>query len=248
MNNSKLPKRLTKEPIIDAIFEIRFDSSTPIASVLPGLFFSELKDIKGFERLPQAEIPEKLRKDDPLLQYLPIIKLNWMDYNILIGDRNLAIAANLPYKGWNNFKEAIKKILSIVKKSDLIKKIERYSTKYIDIVENDAETTSKAANITIKMGPKDMLDSQFHLKTECPEREFINVVQIISNATITLPNGSTKTGLIIDIDTIRIGFDLLSAESQLLEKSLDDIHLVSKETFFNSLTVDGISKLGPVYE
>jgi hypothetical protein len=36
---NKLPTKLKKEPLVDAVFELRFYSSAPASSIFPGFFF-----------------------------------------------------------------------------------------------------------------------------------------------------------------------------------------------------------------
>ena len=72
----KLPKKLNKPPIVDSIFEIRFESLYPL-DIVPGLITNllmplNLKDIKQF---PILQFPEQIRKIDANFKYAPIIEL-----------------------------------------------------------------------------------------------------------------------------------------------------------------------------
>ena len=63
MTAQTLPKKLNKEPLVDAVFEIRFSSSMAASSVLPGFFFAKLEPKEWrVESLPVAEIPGQLSR------------------------------------------------------------------------------------------------------------------------------------------------------------------------------------------
>ncbi|MBK1646811.1 hypothetical protein CKO25_19645 [Thiocapsa imhoffii] len=136
MMNEKLPRRLHKEPIIDALFECRFLAHLPLSSILPGVIFSDLKGEKKLERLPHAEIPEVIRNNDPNLQYIPLIRIRLADYSLMIGDRSMAVACNLPYQGWPHFKSMILSMMEILKQASLVDGLTRYSLKYVDLIES----------------------------------------------------------------------------------------------------------------
>ena len=59
-----LPIKLLKEPLIDAVFELRFMSSISASNVLPGYLFSKLDGKKTIERLPAADFPRPMRDMD----------------------------------------------------------------------------------------------------------------------------------------------------------------------------------------
>ncbi len=68
-DNMKLPKRLKRNPILEAIAEVRFLSSVPNDAVI-GLVFSSVQDIFGKpENLPILQLPAALREADPNLKY-----------------------------------------------------------------------------------------------------------------------------------------------------------------------------------
>lgn len=249
MTNQKLPKRLRKEPLLDAIFEFRLESDYPLVNILPGLIFAKLGGEKKLDRLPHSEIPEQIRKSDPTLQYLPLVKIDLGDYNLLIGDKNLSISAKLPYKGWVNFKAKITEIFKILKESSLISSISRYSTKYVDVIDNTLiNSIRKAVSISVGMGLRDLTELPFHLRVEIPTQDFINIVQIVSNASVQLVDGTSQSGLVIDIDTIKLNENLLVLNDLDVELALDAIHNISKITFFDCLTADTLSILEPEYE
>ncbi|MDD1616675.1 MAG: hypothetical protein CG439_1815, partial [Methylococcaceae bacterium NSP1-2] len=107
-----LPKKLNKEPLLEALFELRFTCDFPASTILPGLLFSKLDGDKRIEQLHAAQIPLEIRNSDPNLQFSPVSRLVWENFHINIGDRNISISCQFPnYPGWFKFKEAIEKII-----------------------------------------------------------------------------------------------------------------------------------------
>ena len=61
----KIPRRLRKDPILEAIVEIRFEASQDnVASILPGLLFSKLRDASPHLEtlIPIGALPTDLLK------------------------------------------------------------------------------------------------------------------------------------------------------------------------------------------
>jgi uncharacterized protein (TIGR04255 family) len=247
---NRLPTRLRKEPLLDALFECRFTTHFPVSSILPGIFFSEFEEEKQLERLPQSEIPEAIRNSDPHFQYVPLVRIRLQNYSFLIGDRSMAVACNLPYKGWNDFKPTIIKMIAILNKSGLVNKVTRYSTKYVDLIQsNDPADQARLANLLLRIGSHNLTKEAYQVRMEIPAEGFINIVQIISGTKVIMPDQSEREGVVIDIDTIK-DIDGIPVEQleQDLEGALEHIHRVSKETFFDCLTEQTLMRLEPEYE
>lgn len=245
-----LPKRLRKEPLLDALFECRFTAHFPVSSILPGILFSEFEGEKQLERLPQSEIPEAIRNSDPNFKYIPLVRIRLQNYSFLIGDCSMAVACNLPYKGWNDFKPTIIKIIGVLKKSGLVDKVIRYSTKYVDLIQsNDSADQVSLANLSLRIGSHNLTKESYQVRMEIPVEGFINIVQIISGTKVIMPDKSEREGVVIDIDTIKDtgGIPVEQLERDL-DSTLEHIHRVCKDTFFDCLTEQTLMRLEPEYE
>lgn len=248
--NAKFPKRLGKAPLIDAVFECRFEARFPASNILPGAFLSAFEGDHQLERLPHSDIPELIRNGDANLQYAPLVRLRVNDFTFLIGDRNVAITCNLPYKGWGCFKPNIVKTIGTLKSAGFINKIERYSTKYVNLIQpNSAGDRLSMANISVRIGSHTLANEPCHVRAEMKVGGFINIVQIVSSASATMPDNTSLEGLVIDVDTIKntggVSFEEIE---ECLDDALDNIHGVTKATFFDCLTEDTIDRLEPEYD
>lgn len=245
-----LPKKLKKEPLIDAVFEIRFTSVFPAGGILPGLLFGKLGGNKAIEQLPVAQIPQALRDAEPNLQFAPLSRLDWEQFYINVGDRSVSVGFKHPYPGWSSFKPAITEVMEALRDAGIIKSVERYSLKYIDLLPATSLREQVAfINFDVTLAEHKLENEAFQLRLEIPREGFIHAIQVVSSATATLHSGESRQGLIVDVDTIAnqesISFDeLLSKFSDKLEV----IHLANKKIFFACLKPATVTALEPEYE
>ncbi len=251
MTAKPLPKKLNKEPLVDAVFEIRFSSSIPISSVLPGFLFAHINDgDKKIERLPVADIPIQMREFDPNLRFQPLLRIKWDKFLILIGDESLAIACAMPYPGWLNFKAKIVEVINILKGSQIIDNVNRYSLKYVDII--DGETLSeqiKRVNLSLNIGNHTLSSEPFNIRVEIPYDKYLHIVQIATPSSATNFDGQTRDGVLVAVDSIseQLTIDLTSFADTLAD-NLEAIHTSNKTMFFECLRPETITYLEPIYE
>jgi uncharacterized protein (TIGR04255 family) len=132
--NTRLPTKLAKEPLLDAVFEVRFSKSTELASLLPGYLFARLEGLSGVvEPLPASQMPRAIREADPTSQLIhaPLVRMQWRQFAVLIGDVSVAIACKLPYPGWASFRPAIEELLRCAVDTKVVGQVQRYSLKYV---------------------------------------------------------------------------------------------------------------------
>lgn len=247
---TKLPKKLKKEPIIDAVFELRFTSIVPASSVLTGILFSKLSGEKTIVNQPASQIPEQVRAADPNLQFAPLTRITCGQFIYSFGDRSMAVACGKPYPGWTAFKFAILEAMGHIETAGVVSSVQRYGLKYVDMISGDS-VTNNASLVVLDMtiGKHKLGKEIFQVRVDIPNGNVVNVVQIVSKAAATFPDGTKKEGLIIDIDTITT-VDSLNMQKLLktLLADLDNIHDTNAELFFDCLQPETIASLEPVYE
>ena len=116
-----LPTRLRKEPLIDAVFEVRFPGAFRAGSLLPGMLFAGLDGDKKSDPLPCSQIPQAIRDADVNLKYAPLNRIDWGSYFVNVGDRSVSVSSKYPYAGWSKFKPAIMMVMEILKNTGVIK-------------------------------------------------------------------------------------------------------------------------------
>ena len=247
-----LPTKLENEPLVDAVFEMRFAARVPASSVIPGILFTRLEPHpQQIDRLPAAEIPSEIRAREPNLRFQPVMRLHWDDhFLIMVGDTSLGLGCKIPYPGWKTFKPHILTLANALRDSQLIDQIDRYSMKYIGIVEGKGLVEQIGRiKIDLKLGDFTLKSEPFTVRLEIPRNSMRHIVQLAAPAAATLPDGSQKEGLLIDIDSIceHETTDIAKLVGELPERS-EDIHTYNKEIFLELLTPDTLAYLGPSYD
>jgi len=248
MDEKKIPKKLWKEPLIEAVCELRFKSDRDsISDLLPGLLFQKLGErFPNVEKLPASNIPSVILKTDPNLCYVPTIKLTGVEpCSILLGEHVFSFSSTRPYMGWDRFLSTIIELLEILKKTDLIAHPERISLKYIDILEKSEGFTLDALNLNLQIGGNRITAAPVHLRTEYETKEFNNIIQIASPAHAELSNSQHFDGIMIDIDTISRTFPIDFWTDQ--KDCLGRAHSLGKSMFFDLLKDETIKLLKPEY-
>lgn len=253
MDGKKLPTRLGKEPLIDAIFELRFNSSAPASNILPGALYAHLGSGGRnviVQRLPVAQIPEEIRRTDLNLQYAPIIKMDCDQYAVLISDGSILVSCKLPYRGWQFFRQTIGEIVKEVEKVGLVNSIVRYSVKYVDIIPySDLRKQVGGLEWNVQVGGHQLSAEIASVRVEIPRRDFLHIVSIQTGAVVEIQGRPRVEGVIVDVDTIcRVNETPFATFLSEMPSRLEEIHAENKEVFFDCLTPETLMELEPVYE
>lgn len=242
-----VPKRLKKEPLLEAVWEIRFTSDREsVAELLPGLIYKALgTEFPKIERLPAANLPYAIVQQDAKLRYVPTVRLEGSPYSIQIGEHVISLSCRRQYTGWGNFEPKIMELAEILKETSLITRPERFSLKYIDVIPLPGSPSLKPLRIVMKLGAHELTSNPVQLRTELHEDGFIHIIQILSSAQAVLSTGKRFEGLLLDIDTIchREPGEFWSDFPPLLDRA----HQLNKNLFFHLLTDETIDQLEPEY-
>jgi len=245
--NSRIINQLGKSPLVEAIFEMRFEADAPAAGdLLPGLLYSVMKNqYPQVIPLPLSSIPREIRDKTADLSYQPSHRLTNGPQSVQVGDRVLSVNA-LAYPGWAKFKEQVGSVLEAIKGTDLVKRVERFSFKYVNLIEADhTEEQLSLLNLRVEVIDKPPIERGFRLRVERDEGDFATVIEIIPNATAKRITAAKQvSGLLITVDTIRskVGEPFFTDKSTLLEEG----HSVVKKIFFSLLTNEALKRLEPI--
>jgi uncharacterized protein (TIGR04255 family) len=248
-----IPKRLQQEPLLEAVWELRFegDGALPVGEMLPGLLFAELRgEYPHIVRLPTADIPRPIAMNNPAMRYMPTLRLQGADdfpFIVQIGEHVISLNNRRPYAGWPTFSHRIRQLVRLLQSKDIIRKPERYSLKYLDLLELDPSPALTVLNVSLQLGEHDLTQRPVQLRTEIADQPYLHVVQIASPAEVQIPGAQRRSGTLVDIDTVREaspGGDFWD----MLDASLDDAHARAKQLFFGLLKPETEQRLGPVYE
>ncbi|MDH4418905.1 MAG: TIGR04255 family protein [Acidovorax sp.] len=251
--SQRLPSKLGKEPLIDAIFEVRFDSLGPAASLMPGLVLPLLDGgATAFEPLPAAQLPPEIRDGDENLKLAPLMRVVWgSQFAVLFGDRTLSIGCKMPYAGWTEFRKSILKVMQALESAAFIKRVYQFSLKYVDFFDKSDLRLSglQRFNVNLSLGPVQVQDEILNIRCEIPDGEFLHAVTILTNAFVKYPEASQLEGAILEVDTHRIEEHLdRTALLERLPSLIDAMHDSNKKFFFSCLSEQGFLELEPQYD
>ena len=242
--SKKLPLRLEKCPLVDALIEIRFESSI-ISSAIFGIIYNLIRDeYKGIvTNLPILQVPEQIRKNDPNLKFKPLYRIDAEKYIIQIGDDVLCISSKIPYVGWDEFSFRTIELIKKIAEEGIIDKVLRIGHRYVNFFEGDIMD-----RLTIS---KPIIDG-YHtnnvlVRTEVRDcDDFIDVIQITNSATYKSPSHTDfLSGSLIDIDSSKEYEDNYFLDN--LECAINKVHNCEKIMLFSLLTDDFLDTLNPIY-
>jgi len=247
----KLPKKLGKEPLVEALFDVRFKAKAPASNILPGLVFTKFEGEKRVEKLPMAELPVPLLAHiDPNIRYAPAIRIHWGNFIILSGNQSAGLACKLPYPGWTaGFKPSILKLAQLIGEAAIVDVVERFSLKYTNIVPSELGVAPVVVDFALKIGAHDVAGNLFQIRVEIPKDNLISIVQIAAEGSATFPDGTSRKGVASDIDSVAmVGETPFSEFLSGLADRLETVHQEAKSIFFGCLKPEALAKLEPTYD
>lgn len=246
----KLPKILEREPLVDAVFEVRLGGEPHMADLLPGVLSSQLDPKPTIQHLPASEIPRPIRSSDPNLAFAPVIRLDWREFAISVGDRNLVIGCKLPYPKWPRFKEAILDIVAKVAGFGIVGPVERYSLKYVNLIQAPtiADQIAKV-NMAVRVGEVEASEDHLSVQVHRNEGDTLHIMSVVTGAQGKLADGTQIFGAVVDIDSIRaVQFSNFGLFASKLEPAVETLRHANKHKFFSCLTEATINEMGPKYD
>lgn len=246
---TSVPRELQRDPIVEAVFEIRFAAAAESASdLIPGMLFAYRQGhFKAPARLPFAQLPREIQDADPALRYHPRIALQADGYALMIGDRNLIVSCPRPYLGWSRLKPVVLDVFSALHDTQLVTTVERVSAKYVNLLAAPANTKEQfdLIKFTAQLGPLDLTRSTVTtVHTEVVQEAFVTIIEVKSSSTAQTSN-EKLAGILLSVDTICNDVtDFWRAK----EAIIDEVHNRGKRMFFDALTEQTLASLGPIWE
>lgn len=246
----KLPKFLEREPLIDAVFEVRLNGTSSLAEILPGALFTGMSSKPAVSRLPAADIPHPIRANDPALQFAPVARLDLGQFLVSVGDRNFVISCKLPYPKWPAFKAAILDITAQIARVGIGGRVERYSVKYVNLIDGKSHSDQIAKlDMMVRLGSVEVTADHMTLQLHRHEGEILHILSVITGAEAQMPDGRRAFGAVVDVDSIRhVAEREYSAFVGSLEPGLEELRQANKVKFFDCLKESTIMEMGPVYD
>ena len=158
------PKEVKICPIVDAVLEIRFQSTVPASAVFGIIYGALNQDFVKLDTLPIMQIPEPLRETDPNFKFKGHYRLTNKDgYSLQIGPDVLVFGSIIPYEGWAAFSSFFYPLLEKVLGLGIISNFTRLGQRVINLFENVAHSDFK---ITLEIISKEISPSNVIIRSE----------------------------------------------------------------------------------
>jgi uncharacterized protein (TIGR04255 family) len=213
--------------------------------VVPGLIYSAIRErFPNQAELPQSQIMDELRANNPALRYLPTVIFASQPLSLYVGPRVLFLAmGGTEYPGWSVYRETWQWIVERVHSLDVVKTPERASLRYIDFF---APPITQRLQIDLLLGGKSQSAEAFQFRCDMQREGFGCIVQVNSNAILNTPKGP-RLGCTLDVD---LGFGIEPARfGDVAVSEFDRAHDVQKKLFFSELLQPSfLATLNPQYD
>ena len=242
--SSKMPTRLSSEPLVEVICEVRFDAPGDAAvNLLPGIFHEKFGPFENQNRLFPGSLPMEFFAADKSLALRPQLMLGSGNCVIQIGANTVSVAVRAPYPGWQEFRDYVCRVFNTVHRQSFITSFNWLSLKYVDVIRNDETPRISWLNVDVQLAGR-KLDTESHsLRAEYEESPWTTITQIVCPVELLEVAGK---GLLVDVDVIyRQGFDDFANEYVGV---LDELHARNKAQFFSLLSESTLNNLGPEYK
>lgn len=244
MFDIKIPKRLGKCPLVDALLEVRFNSSLD-KSVIFGLVYAQVKEAYPGRvvNLPLSQIPAQIRDNDPNLQFKPLYRLEGDNTILQIGTDVICLSSKIPYIGWDVLSEKALDIINKLFVAGVINRVLRLGHRYVNFFEGNIDDE---LNMVIKYVHSYNIVNNL-IRTEIVDGDFISTLQY-SNSAEYRPQLSAfvQKGCLIDIDTFKTYKDDYFQGN--IKSEINAAHTSEKSLFYSLLKPEFIQKFDPVYE
>ncbi|WP_394550025.1 TIGR04255 family protein [Pantoea sp. SGAir0183] len=251
--HKRIPTSLEKQPLIEAVFELRYSKRKQISEIMPGFLFHALDCKKPITNTQASQIPKNVREADEDMHYAVISRLEFEGHSIGLSDHGITISSiSSNYESWSAFKKVILRVIEEVGKLKVNEDVIRYAIKYVDFFKahQDGSSHLDKLNLNISLAGDDILNAPINLRVDKDDENYSTIIQILSHALVLTESGAYEDkGMILDIETARY----IKSDAELedfisnTDSALDNIHECNLKTFFSCLKDSTIEELGPKY-
>lgn len=226
----RIPQKITPDPIIDSVVELRFQTSIQEDLVFTVLFNELSKDLKVYKE-------NQIRPQNG-----PHFGTLYGDYfGIGLSPKSIVFSCKSGYKGWSEFYPFIKKYVNRVAKLNIISKIDRVGIRYMNFFKGMNDLLAQHVNFKATLNSEiDYSIKRSNYNAELFQEPFSFNVNMSDNVL-----SQNDLGSLIDIDAFIDKIDCL-LDDRLLD-IIDKAHMAEKALFFSILKAEFIETLNPEY-
>jgi uncharacterized protein (TIGR04255 family) len=241
----RIPRKLKNDPIVEALFEVRFTSGDIPEVAIGKLASGSAWANSTSQRLPVANVPAAIRESDPALMHQPVLQLQFQLGDsarvIKIGSQVFSYHALAPYPGWTKFEPELLDTAEHVFGALKDARATRFGFRYINVLtkEHLIEAISNL-NIEVTLERKSLtapLNVNYQ-RSLAPKHN--SLVRVTSMEFVENPSPGITALVDVDIFTPP-GFSAATAAEA--RAWLDEAHIFLKDEFFALIPEDIIDKL-----
>jgi uncharacterized protein (TIGR04255 family) len=240
-----LPKKLTNDAIVEAVLELRFESTG-----LPEVFFGRFIDHsnwRGWQQrlLPAYNLPPQFRSLDPNVQYAPVIELLGQDAKAIlrIGPSVVSFHRQAPYVGWEKFRPELERVTATLFGTNTEVMVKRLGLRYMNSLRPHLHGISALTDLDIKMsvsGEAIATSANLNFMTKLGNESTCTVR--VATPDFLMGNIPPDTTVYIDVDVYtNDGFKTTSKKT--VDEWIEFAHTQEKTEFFRLFPQPIIDKL-----
>jgi len=239
----RLPVHVDPCPIVEAIFELRFVSLEPWAT-MAGLLFAQIRDKYPEQKsLPASQLPEEFRRQNPAWLHLPLIQFLSDEFVVQLGPRVVGLGTKQnAYPGWSAIEHELKWLVERLRDAGFVGETERLGARYIDFFDGDVFNSLR---LGIQVDSRPLLGAQTDVTTVL-RLGYLAIQLRVTNGAIVATNEGQKFGSVLDVDAWFGPLDVDFFGNGLMR--LGEAHQVIKGLFFGLLSPELLDSMHPVYE
>jgi uncharacterized protein (TIGR04255 family) len=237
--------KLHSDPIVEAVFEIRFETSELSEKVVGRLIDIPLFSDFEFKRLPGADIPESIRASDLNIKYQPTLEGTEISSHsaVRVGPHSFSYSMYAPYSGWSIYCEKLNELLASIFETLLEININRIGLRYVNVLTASSHNIGSISelDLTLVIGDK-CLSDDFHVNYVTNSETHNVMTRVASPKFIKGGDVSQDTIAVIDIDVFTSDIDIPNNQASV-KAWLEEAHDLEKNKFFQLFTDNMIANL-----
>jgi uncharacterized protein (TIGR04255 family) len=242
---SDLPKKLKRDAIMEALLEIRFETSQ-VGEVLVGrLASSVLFEGYNVSRLPIASFPVEVRDSDPNLRFQPTLQLlsPVPSELVKIGPHVISLHVLAPYPGWTVLSERLGALVDMLFETVNDVSLNRLGLRYINAITPDHEVNRISdLQFAVKLGGQEISSELVFSHRFKEDNKIHGTLSLATPSFVNGPNLPNECAAFVDID-IFTPQALGKTERQAVLQWVERAHSAEKQAFFRLFSDAQIAKL-----
>ena len=244
-----LPQELSKPPIEEAFFELRF-------ALAPGAdaasFQVHMRNALGAEHPRSAAIQSASmshivrRATPPDARYLPTLELSGDHRAVLLGEGVVCLRLTGAYPGWDAVRARIDALLDEVRRTKQVGALEEISLKFVNVLRDPPPRQLEALRVDLRVNGEAVPERGLYVRMELSDERYVRIVELRPGATGPfLEEDRNAHGLMLALECRRslTDIDFWAERGDVLE----NLHFELRALFFRLLSREAVEKLGPVY-